>query len=116
MYSKITVNSRALHAYEYSKVDACPTWGPGIFYKDSDHIHWYLSLYDSALLHLIWILRGQKGDEKKGEMETARNHMSAVDSQFNSARNYDDQYDDEDISESGGWSPGHSDDVQAIEA
>lgn len=29
MYSKITVNSRALHAYEYSKVDACPTWGPG---------------------------------------------------------------------------------------
>nr|GMD36004.1 hypothetical protein Iba_chr09dCG12280 [Ipomoea batatas] len=42
--------------------------------------------------------------------------MSADDSQNNSAWNYDDQYDDVDISESGGLSPGHSDDVQAVDA
>ncbi|XP_031099681.1 uncharacterized protein LOC116003881 [Ipomoea triloba] len=42
--------------------------------------------------------------------------MSSDDSQNNSARDYDNQYDDEEISESGGLSPGHSDDVQVVDA
>nr|GLL49695.1 uncharacterized protein LOC109149872 [Ipomoea trifida] len=42
--------------------------------------------------------------------------MSSDDSQNNSARDYDNQYDDEVISESGGSSPGHSDDVEVVDA
>nr|GMC87798.1 uncharacterized protein LOC109149872 [Ipomoea batatas] len=42
--------------------------------------------------------------------------MSSDDSQNYSARDYDDQYDDEVISESGGSSPGHSDDVEVVDA
>nr|GLL49438.1 zinc finger BED domain-containing protein DAYSLEEPER-like [Ipomoea trifida] len=42
--------------------------------------------------------------------------MSSDDSQNNSARDYDDQYDDEVISGSGGSSPGHSDDVEVVDA
>nr|GMC61259.1 uncharacterized protein LOC109149872 [Ipomoea batatas] len=42
--------------------------------------------------------------------------MSSNDSQNYSARDYDDQYDDEVISESGGSSPGHSDDVEVVDA
>nr|GMD83550.1 uncharacterized protein LOC109149872 [Ipomoea batatas] len=42
--------------------------------------------------------------------------MSSDDSQNYSARDYDDQYDDEVISESGGSSPNHSDDVEVVDA
>nr|GLL35852.1 uncharacterized protein LOC109149872 [Ipomoea trifida] len=42
--------------------------------------------------------------------------MSSDDSQNNSAHDYDDQYDDEEISESGGSSPDHSDDVEVVDA
>nr|GMD57276.1 uncharacterized protein LOC109149872 [Ipomoea batatas] len=42
--------------------------------------------------------------------------MSSDDSQNNFARDYDDQYDDEVISESRGSSPGHSDDVEVVNA
>nr|GMC73397.1 uncharacterized protein LOC109149872 [Ipomoea batatas] len=41
--------------------------------------------------------------------------MSLDDNQNNSVRDYDDQYDDEEISESGGSSPGHSDDVEVVD-
>nr|GMD31102.1 zinc finger BED domain-containing protein RICESLEEPER 2-like [Ipomoea batatas] len=44
-------------------------------------------------------------------------HGYAIDdSQNNSTRDYDDQYDDEEISESSGSSPDHSDDVEVVDA
>nr|GMC68044.1 hypothetical protein Iba_chr02fCG8180 [Ipomoea batatas] len=60
---------------------------------------------------------GTEGQEKKTRDSEVENlSMSSDDSQNNFVLDYNDQYDDEEVSESDGLSPGHSDDVQVVDA